>query len=131
MLIHESGENYLEQLLLLSREKEKVRAVDLCAALGFSRPTVSIMLRELRAGGFVIVLDNGGLSLTEEGEAVAKKIYERHCLITELLVSLGVSKETAKEDACKIEHDISEETLRCIKETVERAKANTLMPEGE
>ena len=131
MLIHESGENYLEQLLLLSREKEKVRAVDLCAALGFSRPTVSIMLRELRAGGFVIVLDNGGLSLTEEGEAVAKKIYERHCLITELLVSLGVSKETAKEDACKIEHDISEETLRCIKETVERAKANGSALKGE
>ena len=130
MSIHESGENYLEQLLLLSREKEKVRAVDLCAALGFSRPTVSIMLRELRAGGFVIVLDNGGLALTEKGECVAKKIYERHCLITELLVSMGVPREIAKEDACKIEHDISDETLRCIRETVERSKVNAPEKEG-
>ena len=115
MSIHESGENYLEQLLLLTKEKEKVRAVDLCAALGFSRPTVSIMLRELRAGGFVIIADNGGLLLTEKGEAVAYKIYERHCVITELLVSIGVSAETAKEDACKIEHDISDETISCLK----------------
>ena len=129
MSIHESGENYLEQLLLLSREKQKVRAVDLCAALGFSRPTVSIMLRELRAGGFVIVLDNGGLALTEKGEAVAKKIYERHCLITELLVSMGVSRETAREDACKIEHDISDETLNCIRAAVERLKVNA--PEAQ
>ena len=130
MSIHESGENYLEQLLLLSREKQKVRAVDLCTALGFSRPTVSIMLRELRACGFVIVMDNGGLALTEKGEEVARKIYERHCLITELLVSLGVSRETAKEDACKIEHDISDETLRCIKEAVEKLKDAT-PSEGE
>ena len=69
MAIHESGENYLEQLLLLSREKQKVRAVDLCAALGFSRPTVSVMLRELRESGFVIVSDNGGLLLTEDDGA--------------------------------------------------------------
>ena len=122
MSIHESGENYLEQLLLLSEQKEKVRAVDLCVALGFSRPTVSIMLRELRAGGFVILADNGGLSLTEKGETLARKIYERHCLICELLVAMGVSRETAKEDACKIEHDISEETLSCIRATVERLK---------
>ena len=115
MSIHESGENYLEQLLLLSAQKEKVRAVDLCAALGFSRPTVSIMLRELRAGGFVILADNGGLSLTDKGEAIARKIYERHCLITEALMAIGVSRETAKADACKMEHDISDETLGCLR----------------
>ena len=113
--IHESGENYLEQLLLLSKQKEKVRAVDLCTALGFSRPTVSVMLRELRAGGFVIVSDNGGLALTEKGEGVALKIYERHCLICDFLVQMGVSRETAKADACKIEHDISEETIECLR----------------
>ena len=118
MAIHESGENYLEQLLLLTKQKEKVRAVDLCAALGFSRPTVSVMLRELRDGGFVLVADNGGLSLTEKGEAVAQKIYERHCLITEMLVKLGVSREVAREDACLLEHDISEETLSCIRRFV-------------
>ena len=87
------------------------------------------MLRELRAGGFVIIADNGGLSLTEKGEALARKIYERHCVISELLMAIGVSRETAKEDACKIEHDISDETLRCIRETVERSKVNA--PEKE
>ena len=120
MSIHESGENYLEQLLLLSKEKEKVRAVDLCAALGFSRPTVSVMLRELRANGFVTVADNGALSLTETGVALAKKIYERHCLICDALMALGVSFETAKADACKIEHDISEETLNCLRLHLDR-----------
>ena len=122
MSIHESGENYLEQLLLLSQQKEKVRAVDLCTVLGFSRPTVSVMLRELRAGGFVIVSDNGGLLLTEKGEAVAKKIYERHCLICDLLMELGVSRETAKADACKIEHDISEETIGCLRAYLSRVR---------
>lgn len=122
MAIHESGENYLEQLLLLSQKKEKVRAVDLCAALGFSRPTVSVMLRELREGGFVIASDNGGLTLTERGEAVARKIYERHCLITDMLVKLGVSREIAREDACKLEHDISEETLECIRRFLAQGK---------
>lgn len=119
MAIHESGENYLEQLLLLCEQKEKVRAVDLCAALGFSRPTVSVMLRELRDGGFVIVSDNGGLTLTERGEEIARRIYERHCLITEMLVKLGVSRDVAREDACLLEHDISEETLGCIRRFVD------------
>ncbi len=125
MAIHESGENYLEQLLLLSREKQKVRAVDLCAALGFSRPTVSVMLRELRESGFVIVSDNGGLLLTEQGERLAQRIYERHCLVTELLVTLGVSRETAREDACKIEHDISEETLGCLRRFLDKTGGAT------
>ena len=119
MAIHESGENYLEQLLLLSEQKEKVRAVDLCTALGFSRPTVSVMLRELRENGFVIVLDNGGLALTARGEEIARRIYERHCLITEMLVKLGVSRDVAREDACLWEHDVSEETLACIRRFVD------------
>ena len=130
MSIHESGENYLEQLLLLSGQKEKVRAVDLCAALGFSRPTVSIMLRELRAGGFVIIADNGGLVLTEKGEAVARKIYERHCIISELLISIGVTPEVARADACKIEHDISDETLDCIRRVTERMQGKDNAPEA-
>ena len=120
MAIHESGENYLETLLVLSREKEKVRAVDLCAALGFSRPTVSVMLRELRANGFVSVADNGALSLTDKGVVLANKIYERHCLICDALVALGVSRETAKSDACKIEHDISDETFEKICEYLKK-----------
>ena len=124
MAIHESGENYLEQLLLLSEKKDKVRAVDLCAALGFSRPTVSIMLRELRAGGFVVLLDNGGLSLTQKGEEIARKIYERHCLITQTLMALGVKRETARNDACKIEHDISDETLECLRKFLAARQEN-------
>jgi Mn-dependent DtxR family transcriptional regulator len=122
MSIHESGENYLEQLLLLSKEKEKVRAVDLCAALGFSRPTVSVMLRQLREDGFVAVAENGGLVLTEKGEVVARRVYERHCIIAQLLMALGVSREVAMEDACKIEHDISDETFLKLRAYVEKTQ---------
>ena len=116
MSIHESGENYLEQIYMLSRQKEKIRAVDLCAALGFSRPTVSVMLRELRAEGFVTTAENGGLALTQKGEDIAKRMYERHCIIAEALMRLGVSQDTALNDACKIEHDISDETFLRIRE---------------
>lgn len=115
MAIHESGENYLEQILILSKQKSKVRAIDLCAALGFSRPTVSVMLRDLRENGFVTVTDGGGLALTEKGLEVAERMYDRHCLLAEALMALGVSRETALEDACKIEHDLSEETVACLK----------------
>ena len=124
MAIHESGENYLEQILILSKQKSKVRAVDICAALGFSRPTVSVMLRELRAGGFVTVTEGGGLSLTASGLAVAERMYERHCLLAEALMALGVSRETALEDACKIEHDLSEETVTCLKSYIAQIKNN-------
>ena len=120
MSIHESGENYLEQIFVLSRQIEKVRAVDICTALGFSRPTVSVMLRELRADGFVTTAANGGLALTEKGVAVAKRMYERHCIIADVLMKLGVSRDTALEDACKIEHDISDETFERICEYLKK-----------
>ena len=122
MSIHESGENYLEQILILSGQKEKIRAADLCTALGFSRPTVSVMLRELRAEGFVTTAENGGLALTEQGEAVAKQMYERHCIIAETLMVLGVSRENALADACKIEHDISEETFERLRDHLQLHK---------
>lgn len=114
MPIHESGENYLEQILVLSRTHERVRSVDLCAALGFSRPTVSVMLKHLRDNGFVTVAENGGLALTPKGAEIANRIYERHCLLTKALTAIGVSQETALADACKLEHDISDETFECI-----------------
>ena len=123
MPIHESGENYLEQILILSRQMEKVRAVDVCAALGFSRPTVSVMLRELKQNGFVTDGPDGGLALTESGRRVAEEMYERHCLIAGVLMQLGVSRKTALVDACKIEHDMSNETFLCIKAYYERTKA--------
>lgn len=122
MSIHESGENYLEQILILSGQKDKVRAVDICAALGFSRPTVSIMLRELREGGFVTTAENGGLCLTQKGLSVAQRMYDRHCLLAKALMALGVSRETALEDACKIEHDLSDETVACIKAYLDGVK---------
>ena len=120
MSIHESGENYLEQILVLSRSLERVRAVDLCTALGFSRPTVSVMLRQLREGGFVTTADNGGLALTPKGEEIANRIYDRHCLLTRALMALGVSRDTALADACKLEHDISDETFERIKAFLEK-----------
>ena len=123
MAIHESGENYLEQILILSSQKSKVRAVDLCTALGFSRPTVSVMLRELRSGGFVSVTDEGGLALTDKGLAVAQRMYERHCLLAQALMAIGVSHDTALEDACKIEHDLSEETVSCLKAFLAKIKS--------
>ena len=122
MSIHESGENYLEQIYMLSRQKEKVRAVDLCVALGFSRPTVSVMLRELRSDGFVTTAENGGLVLTQKGEDVAKRMYERHCIIAEALMRLGVSHDVALNDACKIEHDISDETFFRIRDYLSGTK---------
>ena len=123
MAIHESGENYLEQILILSSQKSKVRAVDLCTALGFSRPTVSVMLRELRSSGFVTVTDEGGLALTDKGLAVAQRMYERHCLLAQALMAIGVSHDTALEDACKIEHDLSEETVSCLKAFLAKMKS--------
>ena len=122
MSIHESGENYLEQIYMLSRQKEKVRAVDLCVALGFSRPTVSVMLRELRSDGFVTAAENGGLVLTQKGEDVARRMYERHCIIAEALMRLGVSHDVALNDACKIEHDISDETFFRIRDYLSGTK---------
>lgn len=122
MAIHESGENYLEQILILSNKQPKVRAVDICAALGFSRPTVSVMLRDLRAGGFVSDAQGGGLALTEKGRAVAERMYERHCLLAEALMAIGVSQDIAMEDACKIEHDLSEETIACLKAHILQVK---------
>jgi len=113
--IHEAGENYLEELLILSKTKEKVRAIDLAAALGYARPTVSVMLQNLRREGFIDRLGDDSLLLTEKGRAVAERIYERHCVLTEMLAGLGVNRETAAEDACKIEHDISDEAFDAIK----------------
>ena len=115
----ESAENYLEAILMESRTQEKVRAVDICTRLHFSRPTVSVMLKNLRERGFVTT-DGSALLLTDEGRAVAERTYERHCVIAGLLMRLGVSEESAYADACRIEHDISEETFLCMKEHFEK-----------
>ncbi len=116
MKVLESGENYLETILMLNKQNNnETRAIDICNALGFSKPTVSVMLKQLRENDYVTVNDKGYINLTEKGLEIAKKVYERHNVIAELLVSIGVSQETALKDACKIEHDISDETFNKLK----------------
>ena len=114
MKIYESAENYLETILMLS-EKGKVRAIDICNELGFSKPTVSIAMKHFRENGYAETDECGYITLTEKGRQIAERTYERHRVIGEILFSLGVTKETAYSDACKIEHDISEESFECLK----------------
>lgn len=115
MPIQESGEMYLESILVLSKEKPHVRAIDISEYMGFSKPSVSRALGLLKNNGFVTSDEHGFLFLTESGKAVANKIYERHTELTDFLTLIGVSKETADNDACKIEHVISDESFEAIK----------------
>ena len=120
MSIQESGEMYLESILVLSKEKPSIRAIDLSEYMGFSKPSVSRALGLLKSGGFVTVNEQGFLTLTNEGKAVAEKIYERHTVITSFLELIGVDKETASQDACKMEHVISDESLLALKNQIKK-----------
>ena len=115
MSLQESGEMYLETIYVLSKKSDSVRSLDEAEQMGFSKPSVSRAVKLLKEGEYLTVDKDGYLHLTESGLAVAKKIYERHTVLTELLVSLGVSRETAAEDACKIEHVISDESFAAMK----------------
>ena len=115
MALKESGEMYLETILLLARQKAYVRAIDVVEEMGFSKPSVSRALAKLREEGFLLVGDDGHLSLTDSGRALAEKIYERHTVLTAILTQLGVDSETAAADACKIEHVISDATFAAMK----------------
>ena len=114
MVIQESGEMYLETIRILQEKTGHVRSTDIAEHMGFSKPSVSRAVGLLKSGGFIQVEKDGGITLTEEGQAVANKIYERHTILTDLLVALGVSGETAAADACKMEHVISDETYEAI-----------------
>lgn len=114
MEIHESAEDYLESILMLKERKGAVRSIDVAHELGFTKASVSVAMKKLRESGYITVDHEGLLSLTEEGLQVAARVYERHKLLTEFFVRLGVSPETAAADACKIEHDLSEETFEKI-----------------
>ena len=116
--MQESGEMYLENILILSRKKQNVRSIDICEHMGYSKPSVSRAVGLLRNGGYILVDHNGYITLTDEGRAIAEKIYERHNLLTEFLVRLGVDEKTAVEDACKIEHNISDASFEAIKNHV-------------
>ena len=117
MHLQESGEMYLETIYVLSKNGV-VRSLDVAEYMGFSKPSVSRAVGLLKQGGYLIMDRDGSLTLTEEGLGVAKKIYERHTLLSDFLVRLGVDENTAAEDACKIEHDISDESFAAIKRHV-------------
>jgi DtxR family Mn-dependent transcriptional regulator len=116
MNIHESAENYLETILILSKTNPNVRSIDIANELGFSKPSVSIAMKKLRENGYVSVDENGYIKLEKPGLEIAEKIYERHVVIGKLLESIGVDPEVATADACRVEHVISEETFDKIKE---------------
>lgn len=115
MQIQESGEMYLETILILSQSKNVVRSIDISEYMNFSKPSVSRAVGLLKNGGFLSVDKEGYITLTEEGERVSKKIYERHTVLTDFLIKIGVDKDTAANDACKIEHVLSDKTFDAIK----------------
>ena len=119
MNLLESGEMYLETILILSRQKGNVRSIDVCERLGYSKPSVSRAVGILRRGGYLNMDSHGILTLTESGTAIAEKILERHQILTRALILLGVSEEIATEDACRIEHHISDETVEMIRKHLE------------
>lgn len=121
MSLLESGEMYLETILVLSKSKKDVRSIDISEEMGFSKPSVSRAVGLLKNGGYITVSKDGFILLTDEGRQIAEKIYDRHNVITDFLVSIGVSRDTAAKDACKIEHDISDESLDAIKKQLRKA----------
>lgn len=114
----ESMEDYLETIYILRKRLPVVRSIDIATELGYSKPSVSVAMKNLKAKGFVTVSQEGYITFTEEGEALASETFERHTVIRDWLISLGVNPETASEDACKIEHDISRETFQALKKHI-------------
>ena len=115
MALYESAEMYLETIYQLLQERGSVRSVDVAESMGYSKPSVSRAVGLLKKGGYLLMEKDGSLTLTESGLATAQKVYERHTILTKLLTRLGVSPETAAEDACKMEHVLSDETFAAIK----------------
>ncbi len=120
MALLESGQMYLETIYVLSRSSSTVRSIDVCERMGFSKPSVSRAVGLLKDGGYITVDEEGHLHLTEIGIGIAEKIYERHTILTKFLTGIGVDPITASEDACKMEHDISDVTLQAIKRHISK-----------
>ena len=118
MAIHESGEDYLEAILMIKKRSGNVRSIDVARELSFSKPSVSVAMKNLKTSNYITVDENGFINLTEAGQEIANKIYERHTFLTNWLTSLGVDPEVAAEDACKMEHAISTESFSAIKKYV-------------
>ncbi len=120
MNLQESGQMYLETILILTEESDHVRSIDVCEYMGFSKPSVSRAIGILKNGGYITVDKDGYIALTELGREVAQKIYDRHSTLTAFFISLGVDKDTADADACKIEHHISDESFYAIKRSLNK-----------
>ena len=115
MTIQESAEMYLETIHVLSQSNEHVRSIDICRKMGFSKPSVSRAMKNLSADGYISIDANGYITLNKKGAEIAEKIYERHQILTSFLVAMGVDKKAAEDDACRMEHVISDETFKAIK----------------
>lgn len=124
MVIHESAEDYLESILVLRERRGQVRSIDVVNELGYSKPSVSIAMKKLRESGYISMDTDGSITLNENGLEIASRIYGRHKTITRFFVLLGVDPAVAAEDACKVEHDLSDETFSRLKEFVERTEQN-------
>lgn len=120
MRIHKSAEDYLEMILRLAEEKGYARSVDIATRLGVSKPSVSVAMKQLREGGYILMGKDNYITLTETGMEIAQRIYARHKLLTKVLMLIGVDADTAQEDACKVEHDISPQTFSAIQATLEK-----------
>jgi Mn-dependent DtxR family transcriptional regulator len=123
MRIHKSAEDYLEMILRLTEEKGYARSVDIAVGLGVSKPSVSVAMKQLREGNYIVMDKDNFISLTETGMEIAQRIYERHKVLTRILTMIGVDDRIAQEDACKVEHDISVQTFTAIKEQLEKMEA--------
>ena len=120
MKIHKSAEDYLEQILMLSEQKGYARSVDIATSLSVSKPSVSVAMKQLREGGYITMDKDNYISLTESGMEIAQRIYDRHKVLTQMLMLIGVDEVTAEADACKVEHDISIKTFDAIRRQLER-----------
>ena len=123
MRIHKSAEDYLEMILRLTEEKGYVRSVDIAMGLGVSKPSVSVAMKQLREGGYIVMDKDNYISLTESGLEIAQRIYDRHKVISRILTMIGVDEQTAQNDACRVEHDISPQTFNAIKDRLEVMEA--------
>ena len=123
MRIHKSAEDYLEMILRLNEEKGYARSVDIATGLGVSKPSVSVAMKQLREGNYIVMDKDNYITLTETGMEIAQRIYERHKVLTRMLTMIGVDEKTAEDDACKVEHDISVQTFTALKDQLEKMEA--------
>lgn len=123
MRIHKSAEDYLEMILRLNEEKGYARSVDIATGLGVSKPSVSVAMKQLREGGYILMDRDNYITLTDAGMEIAQRIYERHKVLTRMLRLIGVDEKIAEDDACKVEHDISVQTFTALKDQLEKMEA--------